>query len=80
MAKNQLKVDVLDLMYEATMIANEQKKVLDANKKEADRAIARELRRQKLPKNYAGEIKYHDHTIRIQRRTIIQFMSDDKGL
>ena len=80
MAKKEVEVDVLDLMYEATMIANEQKKVLDANKKEADRAIARELRRQKLPKNYAGEIKYHDHTIRIQRRTIIQFMSDDKGL
>jgi len=46
--------------------------------KEMERAIARELRRQKLPKNYTGEIKYHDYTIRIQRRTIIQFMSDEK--
>jgi len=78
MVKKEVKVDVLDLMFEATMIANEQKKVLDANKKDADRAIARELRRQKLPKNYTGEITYHDHTIRIQRRTIIQFMTDEK--
>jgi phosphopentomutase len=50
----------------------------DTKRKEMERAIARELRRQKLPKNYTGEIKYHDYTIRIQRRTIIQFMTDEK--
>ena len=76
MAKKNVKVDVLDQMHEATMIVNEQKKVMDANRKEMERAIARELRRQKLPKNYTGEIKYHEYTIRIQRRTIIQFMSE----
>ena len=76
MATKTKKVDVLDQMHEATMIVNEQKKVMDANRKEMERAIARELRRQKLPKNYTGEIKYHEYTIRIQRRTIIQFMSE----
>ena len=76
MATKTKKVDLLDQMHEATMIVNEQKKVMDANRKEMERAIARELRRQKLPKNYTGEIKYHEYTIRIQRRTIIQFMSE----
>ena len=76
MAKKNVKVDVLDQMHEATMIVNEQKKAMDANRKEMERAIARELRRQKLPKNYTGEIKYHEYTIRIQRRTIIQFRSE----
>lgn len=76
MAKKNVKIDVLDQMHEATMIVNEQKKVMDANRKEMERAIARELRRQKLPKNYTGELPYHDYKIRIQRRTIIQFMSE----
>ena len=80
MAKKNETVDVLDQMHEATMIVNAQKKEMDAIRPQVDRAIARELRRQKLPKNYTGEIKYHNYTIRIQRRMIIQFMSDDKGL
>ena len=78
MATKKVKVDVLDLMHEATMIVNEQKKTMDANRKDMERAIARELRRQKLPKSFTGEIPYHGYTIRIQRRTVIQFMSDEK--
>lgn len=72
--KNQ--VDILDQMHEATMLINEQKKTMDTHRKEMERAVARELRRQRLPKNYAGELPYHGYTIRIQRRTIIQFMSE----
>lgn len=72
--KNQ--VDILDQMHEATMLINEQKKTMDTHRKEMERAVARELRRQRLPKNYAGELLYHGYTIRIQRRTIIQFMSE----
>ena len=49
---------------------------MDTHRKEMERAVARELRRQRLPKNYAGELPYHGYTIRIQRRTIIQFMSE----
>ena len=78
MAKKQNQVDVLDQMHEATMIVNEQKKTMDSIRPLVEREIARELRKQKLPKNYAGEISYHGYTIRIQRRTIIQFMSDEK--
>jgi GTPase Era involved in 16S rRNA processing len=76
MAKKQTKVDVLDQMHEAALIANEQKKKMDSLKQESDRAIARLLRRLKLPKYYSGEVPYNGYTIRIQRRTIIQFMTD----
>ena len=74
MAKKEVKVDVLDQMHQATMIANEQKNFMDSRRKECERAIARELRRQKLPKYFTGEINYHNFTIRIQRRLVIQFM------
>lgn len=76
MAKKQVKVDILDQMHEAAMIANEQKKKMDALKPQSDREIVRLLRRLKLPKYYSGEVPYHDYTIRIQRRTVIQFMTD----
>ena len=44
MAKKQTKVDVLDQMHEAALIANEQKKKMDSLKQESDRAIARSCR------------------------------------
>ena len=74
MAKKKNQVDVLDQMHEASVIANAQKKLMDSLRVQAESEIARELRKQGLPKNFTGEIVYHGYTIRIQRRTIIQFM------
>ena len=71
----KIKFDALDKMHEATMVINDQKQVMDAFREQAERALARELRRQGLGKNYTGELPYHGYTIRVQRRTIIQFMS-----
>ena len=68
--------DAIDQMHEASVIANRQKKTMDNLRPQVERAIARELRRQHLGKYYTGELQYHGYTIRIQRRTIIQFMTD----
>ena len=76
MAKKINKVDVLDQMHEASVIANAQKKLMDSLRAQAESEVARELRRQGLPKDFTGEIVYHGYTIRIQRRTVIQFMSE----
>ena len=76
MATKKNQVDILDQMHEATMLINEQKKTMDVHRKEMERAVARELRKRHLGKNFTGELPYHGYTIRIQRRTIIQFMSE----
>ena len=76
MAKTTSQVDVLDQMHEAAVIANRQKKTMDGLRPQVERAVAREIRRQKLGKYFTGEMQYHGYTIRIQRRTIIQFMTD----
>ena len=67
---------VLDRMHDAAMAANEQKKNMDAMRPEADRAVARLLRARRLSKNFTGELEHNGYTIRIQRRTIIQFMCE----
>ena len=62
-------------MHEATMVTNEQKKKMDAMRSELERAISRLLRSRGLSKNFTGELEYNGYVIRIQRRTIIQFMN-----
>ena len=42
---------------------------------EEKKDLAKLLRVLKLPKDFTGEVPYKDYKIRIQRRTIIQFMS-----
>ena len=75
MAK-KIDLTVLDQQHATTMAANELKKELDSHRAEVERAIAKLLRERGLPKNYTGELEFNGYTIRIQRRTIIQFMSE----
>ena len=75
MAK-KIDLTVLDQQHATTMAANELKKELDSHRAEVERAIAKLLRERGLPKNYTGELSYNGYTIRVQRRTIIQFMSE----
>ena len=75
MAK-KIDLTVLDQQRATTMAANELKKELDSHRAEVERAIAKLLRERGLPKNYTGELEFNGYTIRIQRRTIIQFMSE----
>ena len=71
------KVDlsVLDQQHATTMAANELKKDLDSRRAEVERAIGKVLRDRGLPKNYSGELEYNGYVIRVQHRTVIQFMS-----
>ena len=73
MAK-KIDLAVLDQQHATTMAANELKKQLDSRRVDVYRAIAKLLRDRGLPKNFSGELEYNGYTIRIQRRTIIQFM------
>ena len=73
MAK-KIDLAVLDQQHATTMAANELKKDLDSRRTDVDRAVAKLLRQLKLPKNFSGEIEYNGYTIRIQHRTVIQFM------
>ena len=75
MAK-KIDLTVLDQQRATTMAANELKKELDSHRADVERAIAKLLRDRGLPKNYTGELEFNGYTIRIQRRTIIQFMSE----
>ena len=71
----KINLEVLDQQHATTMAANELKKDLDSRRTEVERAIGKLLRDRGLPKNYSGELEYNGYTIRVQRRTIIQFMS-----
>ena len=73
MAKFDL--SVLDQQHATTMAANELKKDLDSRRAEVERAIGKVLRDRGLPKNYSGELEYNGYVIRVQHRTVIQFMS-----
>ena len=73
MAK-KIDLSVLDQQRATTMAANELKKDLDARRTDVDRAIAKLLRDRGLPKNFTGELEYNGYIIRVQRRTVIQFM------
>ena len=75
MAK-KIDLSVIDQQRATTMAANELKKQLDSRRAEVDRAVAKVLRERGLPKDFAGEIEYNGYTIRVQRRTVIQFMGD----
>ena len=77
MAK-KIDLTVLDQQHATTMAANELKKQLDSRRTDVDRAIAKLLRERGLPKNFSGEIEYNGYTIRVQHRTIIQFMGSVK--
>ena len=72
---SKINLEVLDQQHATTMAANELKKDLDSRRTEVERAIGKLLRDRGLPKNYSGELEYNGYTIRVQRRTIIQFMS-----
>lgn len=71
----KINLEVIDLQHATTMAANELKKEMDSRRAEVERAIGKLLRDKGLPKNYTGELEYNGYTIRVQRRTIIQFMS-----
>ncbi len=73
MAK-QIDLSVLDQQRATTMAANELKKDLDSRRTDVDRAVAKLLRQRGLPRNFTGELEYNGYTIRVQRRTVIQFM------
>ena len=73
MAK-KINLEVIDQQRATTMAANELKKDLDARRADVDRAIAKLLRERGLPKNFSGELEYNGYIIRVQRRTVIQFM------
>ena len=73
MAK-KINLEVLDQQRATTMAANELKKDLDSRRADVDRAIAKLLRDRGLPKNFTGELEYNGYIIRVQRRTVIQFM------
>ena len=75
MAK-KIDLAVIDQQHEAAMAANDLKKQMDTNRPEVERAIAKVLRDRGLPRNYAGELEYNGYTIRIQRRTVIQFLGE----
>lgn len=70
----KIDLSVLDQQRATTLAANELKKDLDSRRANVERAIAKLLRERGLPKNYTGELEYNGYTIRVQRRTIIQFM------
>ena len=65
----------LEQLHAAAMIAKENKNAMDMIHPEAEKDLAKLLRVLKLPKDFTGEVPYKDYKIRIQRRTIIQFMS-----
>ena len=75
MAK-KINLEVIDQQRATTMAANELKKQLDSRRAEVDRAIAKVLRERGLPATFSGEIEYNGYTIRVQRRTIVQFMNE----
>ena len=71
---SKINLSVIDQQHAAALAANEQKKDMDARRPHVERAIAKLLRQRGLSKNFTGELEYNGYTIRIQRRTIIQFM------
>ncbi len=71
----KIDLSVLDQQHATTMAANELKKDLDSRRAEVERAIGKVLRDRGLPKNYSGELEYNGYVIRVQHRTVIQFMS-----
>ena len=71
----KINLEVLDQQHATTMAANELKKDLDSRRAEVERAIGKVLRDRGLPKNYSGELEYNGYVIRVQHRTVIQFMS-----
>ena len=71
----KINLEVIDQQRATTMAANELKKDMDLRRPKVERAISKLLRDKGLPKNYTGELEYNGYTIRVQRRTIIQFMS-----
>ena len=73
---SKIDLSVIDRQHEAAMAANELKKHMDTNRPEVERAIAKVLRDRGLPRNYAGELVHNGYTIRIQRRTVIQFLGE----
>ena len=74
MAK-KINLEVLDLQHATTMAANELKKDLDSRRQDVERAIAKLIRERGLPKNFSGELEYNGYIIRVQHRTVIQFMN-----
>ena len=70
----KIDLSVIDRQRATTMAANELKKDLESHRQDVERAIAKVLRDQGLPKNYTGELDFNGYTIRVQRRTVIQFM------
>lgn len=71
----KIDLSVLDQQHATAMAANELKKDLDSRRAEVERAIGKVLRDRGLPKNYSGELEYNGYVIRVQHRTVIQFMS-----
>lgn len=74
MAK-KIDLSVLDQQRAKTLAINELKKDMDAQRAAQERAIAKLLREKGLPKDYSGELEYNGYTIRVQRRTVIQYMN-----
>ena len=79
MAK-KIDLTVIDQQRATTMAVNELKKDMDSRRSDVERAIAKLLREKGLPKNFTGEIEYNGYTIRVQRRTVIQFMGVWAGI
>ena len=68
--------DAIDKLHAAVMTANENKKCIDLLRPDAEAALGRLLRSRKKTKNFSGEIEYNGYIIRVQRRTVIQFMGE----